>query len=150
MSDEKRILISIACGALIAIYFFIKTVILGNSKAQRVVSKAKKTGSIATGTAIKSRFAGSAGKDGRYQSETVTYEYFVNGKAYTKTLVFRSVFEVVPYPQEIAVYYDPGDPKTAFTDDDVKPDRKKQTGCYTSIIITIVAIILVSNLLKLL
>ena len=149
MSDRTRSLIALACGALIILYFIVNTLIRGNSRVKRFVAKAKKDGNVAVGVAVKHVFRGNAGKDGNYQSENVTYAYVVNGKKYFKKLYFQSISEIVNYPHEIKIYYSKNNPRKSYTQIDMDPAERNQMGCYTSLILAVIVVVLINNLLKL-
>lgn len=51
--------------------------------------KAKKNGSTTIGRVVKNDYRRFTGPEGRYRSEIVTYEYFVEGKRYEKKILSR-------------------------------------------------------------
>lgn len=79
----------------------------------------------------------------------MTYEYQVGDHKYTKKITFTDTGVVVRYPEVIDIYFDDKNPKKAYADVELTNEKQKQSGCYTSIIISIIVIIVVFNLLKL-
>ncbi len=74
----------------------------------------------------------------------VTYEYFVGGERYTKTLHFQSPgMAGCDYPGKITVYYDRNNPKKAYSKNDINETVKKNAGCFGTILKGFIAMFLV-------
>ena len=79
MDKDIRITIAIVFAWL---FFFV--FIKGKTRGNRLMAKAKQSGCITTGTVIKNDYREFTGPEGRYRSEIVTYEYFVDGKRFKR------------------------------------------------------------------
>ena len=149
MTDDVRITIALICGAILFVYLFFSVFLEGKTKGNKLMIKAKKDGSTTIGRVVKNDYRRFTGPEGRYRSEIVTYEYFVEGKRFEKKITFTDTGVVVNYPNQIEIFYDKSNPVKAYADVELTQNKQKQTGCYIAIVIPIVAIILIYNLLKL-
>ena len=149
MNSDMRITIAFICGAIVFAWLFFFVFIKGKTRGNRLMAKAKQSGCITTGTAIKNDYREFTGPDGRYGSEIVTYEYFVDGKRFKKKITYTDTGIVINYPDQVEIFYDKNNPSKSYADVELGHNEQKQTGCYTSIVIPIIVIILIYNLLKL-
>lgn len=149
MTDDLRITIALVCGAILFIVFFVSVFLKGKTKGNRLMNRAKTNGSTTVGRAVKNDYRRFTGPEGRYRSEIVTYEYFVEGKRFEKNITFSDTGIVINYPNQVEIFYDKGNPAKAYADVELTQNKQKQTGCYVAIVIPIVAIILIYNFLKL-
>ena len=62
------------------------------------MAKARQSGCITTGRVVKNDYRRFTGPEGRYRSEIVTYEYFVDGKRFEKKITYTDTGIVVNYP----------------------------------------------------
>lgn len=123
--------------------------IQGTGRRKSSVAKARQSGCITTGRVVKNDYRRFTGPEGRYRSEIVTYEYFVDGKRFEKKITYTDTGIVVNYPNQVEIFYDKNNPSKSFADVELGQNKQKQTGCYMSIVIPIIVIILIYNLLKL-
>lgn len=150
MGENTQFAIAFICGIILFVYLFIFVFIKGNTKGNKFKENAIKKGNIVKGRAIKNDHRRFTGPDGHYRSEIVTYEYFVKEQRYTKKITFTDTGIVVNYPDTTDFYYDDKNPNKAYAEVELDHDSQKQLGCYITIIIPIIVIILIYNLLKLL
>lgn len=149
MTDDLRITIALVCGALLFVFLFVSVFLKGKTKGNRLMNNAKKNGCSTVGRAVKNDYRRFTGPEGRYRSEIVTYEYFVEGKRFEKKITFSDPGVVINYPNQVEIFYDKNNPAKAYADVELTKNKQKQTGCYIAIVIPIIAIILIYNLLKL-
>ena len=149
MDKDIRITIAFICGAIVFAWLFFFVFIKGKTRGNRLIAKAKQSGCITTGTVIKNDYREFTGPEGRYRSEIVTYEYFVDGKRLKKKTTYTDTGIVINYPNQVEIFYDKNNPSKSFADVELGQNKQKQTGCYISIVIPIIVIILIYNLLKL-
>ncbi len=149
MTDDLRITIALICGVAIFVFLFFFVFLKGKTKGNQLMLKAQKNGSTTIGKAVKNDYRRFTGPEGRYRSEIVTYEYFVDGKRYEKKITFSDTGIVINYPDQVEIFYDKNNPYKSCADVELSQDKQKQTGCYIAIVIPIVAIIFIYNLLKL-
>ena len=147
MDKDIRITIAFICGAIVFAWLFFFVFIKGKTRGNRLMAKAKQSGCITTGTVIKNDYREFTGPEGRYRSEIVTYEYFVDGKRFKKKITYTDTGIVINYPNQVEIFYDKNNPSKSFADVELGQNKQKQTGCYISI--PIIVIILIYNLLKL-
>lgn len=149
MSDDIRITIALICGAVIFAWLFFFVFLKGKTKGNQLMAKARQSGCITTGRVVKNDYRRFTGPEGRYRSEIVTYEYFVDGKRFEKKITYTDTGIVVNYLNQVEIFYDKNNPSKSFADVELGQNKQKQTGCYMSIVIPIIVIILIYNLLKL-
>lgn len=147
ISDDMKINIALVCGGCLFIILFIFVFLKGHTQGNRLMRKAKETGSVVTGNAVKHSYR-SHGYLGKFVTEIVTYEYVVDNRKYKRKIEFSSTGIVVNYPLEVTIYYDKHNPNKARADVEVQPESQHQTGCYIAIVVPIIAVIVVYNLLK--
>lgn len=145
MNDDVRVKVALVCGALSAIYLFIRLVVVRkNTRTTRLKEKAERDGTIVTATAIK-KFYRENDDETRTVGTHVIYEYVVDGKKYRRKLYFADD----DYPLDITIYYDKSNPRKAIDGGDVSTEGQVANGCATTLIVPIIITILVRNLLRL-
>lgn len=146
MSDNLKFGIAFLIGFLLAVFLFVKLCIKGRTNGNKLKEKAEREGTITTAKAIKHLHRRDDGS-GQYQSETVVYEYIVEGHTYRKKLVFRDVGRV-DYATEITIYYNKSNPKNSIAFNEINGGQEFQSGCLTSIVVPIIVIAVVYWLLR--
>ena len=149
MSDDYRIKIALACGFILFVYIFIFVFLKGNTKANKLKEKAIKNGCVVDGIDIKCDRRQYTGKDGRYRSAIVSYEYYVNGKRYVRKITFSDNSIYVVTPKSVQIFYDKKNPRRAYADVELGFEQQKQYGCYAAIVIPVIVVIFVYNILRL-
>lgn len=154
MSEEKRMVISLAAGAIVFVMSFIKVFLMGRSRKQKFIDKAQAKGHYQTATLIDSvSVCGNPDANSSYYRHDrmkCIYEYKVNGVSYKKKLTFRSQGTIsIRYPYVITIYYDPRHPSKGVCKEEATPGAQQTAGCCGTIVYAALTIIVVSNLLKL-
>lgn len=148
MTDDTRINIALICGGCLFIILFIFVFLKGKTRGNRLMRKAKENGCVVAGNAVKHSYR-SREYLGKFVTEIVTYEYVVDNRKFKRKIEFSSTGIVVDYPDSVTIYYSKYHPKRAMADVELRSEVQHQTGCYVSIVIPIIAIIIIYNLLKL-
>ena len=154
MSEEKRMAISLIAGAIVFVLCFIKVFLKGRSRKQKLIDKAAAKGHYQTATLIDAiSICGNPDANSSYYRHDrmkCIYEYKVNGVSYKKKLKFRSQGTIsIRYPYVITVYYNPKHPARGVCKEEATPGAQQTAGCCGTIVYTALAIIVISNLLKL-
>ena len=149
MTEEMKTIVSVAIGILIAV-FFNRKFYKGGTKREKFIEEAKAKGNVVRAKCVKSRrnlpVESSDNDVYRYEGRTVTYEYVINGKKYSKRLFFQSPGKVsVDYPYEISVYYSEKNPRKAYAREEM---NEKRRGCLLTLIVFIVSVAVILNLIK--
>ena len=147
MTDDLKFNVSFACGVAVFVCLFYFLVIKLRTRGNRLKEKAEKAGCVAIAKEIKDDYRRFTGSDGKYRSEIVTYEYFVDGKSYKKKITFTDTGIVMKYPNQVTIYYDKNNPHKSYADVELGKNVQMQTGCCTTIFTPIIVIIVIYNLL---
>lgn len=147
MSEDTALIISGLVDLAVFLYCFIFVLLKGKSKNQKIVEKRKAQGCVTTGR-FKSQKVdyGDPSKRGTPLGTDyykITYSYFVNGVEYETTLRFEGDNN----PGCVTVYYDPANPQNCITGNEATKNAQQGHGCLITIIATLVAIGITSNLL---
>lgn len=148
MSDNMEVYIALACGAALCIYLFISAFLMGRTPSRRLMEKAKRDGTVTTAQCKKTHFFQDY-ESGRDDSVFVIYEYTVGGKKYRKSYQFDWIGVSADYPDTIEIYYSKRNPRRACSSADMNGEVQKRKGCYMTIVIPILIIIIIQNLLRL-
>lgn len=152
MPEEMIMLAALVIAGLITRVFY-KNVMSGNTKKQRFVDRAKHCGCVTKGTVVKTKmmFGDSSSDDPRVSEERmlVVYNYMVDGTTYEKAVVFQEPGSVrVKYPNEIVIYYDRSNPKKNVASVDVTAEKRRESGCLSSLVVFIICLFFVFRLLR--
>lgn len=146
MTEEMKALICCLFGFIIAITGIVITIVRaasGKSKKEKFIENAKQNGCFTKAKAVfnKHHFGNDGHNSAAYgkDREIVVYEYTVNGKKYTKKIIYEHSGTSSDYPYEITVYYNPKNPKKIVREGEVTKNSKAQVGCFTTIFVTILA-----------
>ena len=152
MSDEFYAGISVIVGFLVAVPFY-RWSRHKKSKKTRFIEKAKKSGNCVTGEYVSSKvIPGDVNSSNpRYcnSRELVKYKYTVGGNDYYKKITFQTMGVVgTDYPNYVKVYYDPRNPRNALCPEEADPSQQIQSGCLTTILVTILAMFISFHLVR--
>lgn len=150
MTDNFKLGIAIVFGLIVFIYLFITKVLNNKNRINKFIEKCELEGTKTEATCVSTKLVlgndesgNSYFKNDRYK---VKYFYQVNGKTYYKKITFQSPGTVsTNYPYTIMVYYDKNNPKKAYT----KIEGKRSGGCFFSVAVSLIIILVIYNLLKL-
>lgn len=140
--------VAFLCGVATFVYLFVTKFIKGNTKAVKFKAKSEQDGCVTEAKAVKFDYRRHIGEDERRNSCIVTYEYFVDNVRYTKKLEFQDVFATITYPDSVMIYYSKQNPRKAYDELELRPDRQKQYAFHLSLIAPIVVIEVVYWVLK--
>lgn len=153
MSDSMAMNVALIVGLIVFVYNFVFVFLKGTSKKQKFIEKAKKQGNYTTGRQCKVKvYKGDiTSNDENIRSDTfeVTYEYTVGGKIYKKKLCFNNPGVVGSnHPYEVTLYYDEKNPGKAVCPQEASRLAQRQSGCFTTLVVTVITIELIYQVLK--
>ena len=124
-------------------------------KKRRFIEKAASGGYCTVGVYDSSKVIRGIRESGnsveRSDAVKVKYRYEVNGITYYKQLTFLKEGRIsVDSPLEIKVYYNPRNPKKAVCPEEATKAMQVRSGCMTTMVIFVLALICVRYLLRIL
>lgn len=154
MSDELIALLSLGISLPVSIGYY-KKVMGGNSKQDKFVEKAKRSGCVATGVSVDTEYLPGDinGKNLAERSPMVRvkYEYRVDGVAYHKYMNFQKPgHSLIDYPEQVTVYYDRNNPRKTISPEEFSAANRKQSGCLGAVGIWFVLMLILINGLRML
>lgn len=152
MTDELIAGISLVIGFLVAVPCY-RWSRHKKSKKRLFIEKAQKAGNCVVGEYASSRVLpgdlSSSNPRHRESSEIVKYKYTVGGIDYYKSLRFQTKGVIgTDYPYRVNVYYDPNNPRKAFCLEEADPSQQIQSGCLTTIGMTILAMFISFHIIR--
>ncbi len=145
-------MIPVVCGITVGILSAVKK-LKGKSSNQKFIEKAKQDGCVVNATLVDT-WVNARNNNNSAENDDPSlhalYEYYVDGKKYTKGLYFYKSFgrEHDRFPQTKTIYYKKGNPKKAITDGEATNGDKMERGCLVSILYAIIVIAVLAWVFK--
>jgi hypothetical protein len=152
MTEEIITAIALAIAAVVG-FFTYKFRMQGQTKNQKFIEKAKRTGHYTVGEYADSKLQLGVedSNNARMRNKVlhVRYKYRVNHIEYYKKLSFQSIGMVSPdFPIRVTVYYDPRNPKKAVCPEEATKSQQRQSGCLMTILVTVATLFCAFHILN--
>ena len=150
MSDEFLTGIALIIAIIVGVFKYKKN---GNSKKEKFIENAKKTGCYTTGVCVDTKlyWGNPDSSDPRFRHESikVKYKYTINGIDYYKRMEFQSIGKVaIDYPSQVTVYYDSHKPKKAVCPEETTVAKRIEGGCLSAIFVACLTLFCVFHILR--
>jgi hypothetical protein len=152
MTEEMITAVALLIACAVGFYTY-KLRMGGQTKNQKFIDKAKKSGHYVVGEYADSKLQLGVedSNNARMRNKVlhVRYKYQVNGIEYYKKLAFQSIGMVsVDFPIRVTVYYDPKNPKKAVCPEEATKAQQRQSGCLVTIVVTVATLFCAFHLLN--
>jgi len=149
LEDMTQEVFIITCAIIIFIIVRKILIITYQGKAGKIYKHAVTDGCVVTANKINSRVIIQPDANDRRKSnrQDAVYEYFVNGKAYRKVIVYDSIELLSPAELTITLYYDKKCPKKAVTKNEAIGADRTVRIIFLTLIITIISINIIVHIL---